>query len=88
MKYSRTKILILAALFIIGTAIGCWVEFGPLTGGPIGIFALPGISISLCFGIGPHGSTRLYLWTWPLCNGVAYAGLVAAAFWLRSKISI
>jgi hypothetical protein len=87
MRRSRTKILILAALFIIGIAIGCWAEFRPLTSDGAGMLALPGIFLSLCLSIGPHGSTRLYLWAWPVCNGVAYAGPVALAFWLRSKLS-
>jgi hypothetical protein len=81
MKHSRTKMLILAVLFVLGTAIGCRVEFRPLTSSRAGIFALPGIFFSLVFGIGPHGSTSLYLWTGPLCNGVAYAAPIALAFW-------
>jgi|HubBroStandDraft_6_1064221.scaffolds.fasta_scaffold2182621_1 hypothetical protein len=79
--------LVLVALFITGTAIGCWVEFRLQTSDSVGMLALPGIFLSSCLSIGPHGATRLYLWAWPLCNGVAYAGPVALAFWLRSKIS-
>lgn len=75
------------ALFIIGTMIGCLAEFRPEAIGALGNLALPGIFISLCFNIGPHGSTKLFLWVWPLCNGVAYAGPVGFALWLRSKIS-
>jgi len=74
------------ALFIIGAMIGCLVEFRPEAIGALGNLALPGILISLCFNIGPHGSTKLFLWAWPLCNGVAYAGAAGIALWLRSKI--
>ena len=86
MKRRRGTIPILVALFIIGTAIGCWVEFHPLTSASVGVFALPGVFFSIALGIGPHGSTRLYLWTWPVCNGAVYAGPVALALWFRSKM--
>jgi hypothetical protein len=87
MKHSRMKMLVLAVLFIAATAIGCWAEFPPLTSGGVGMLALPGVFLSLCFSIGPHGSPRLFLWSMPICNGVAYTGPLAFAFWLRTKLS-
>jgi hypothetical protein len=88
MRHSRTKILILAALFIIGATIGCWAEFRSPVKDAVGMLALPGVFLSLFFFIGPHGSARLFLWSVPICNGVAYAGPVALAFWLRSKFKL
>jgi hypothetical protein len=79
--------LILVVFFIAATAIGCWVEFRPLTSYGVGMLALPGVFLSLCFSIGPHGSTRLFLWSVPICNGVAYTAPLAFAFWLRAKLS-
>jgi len=87
MKRPRTKIFILAVFFIAATAIGCWAEFRPLTSDGVGMLALPGVFLSLCFSIGPHGSTSLFLWSVPICNGVAYSGALAFAFWLRAKLS-
>ena len=77
---------ILAVFFIVATAIGCWAEFRPLASDILGMFALPGVFLSLCLNIGPHGSTRLFLWSVPICNGVAYTGPLALAFWLRAKL--
>jgi hypothetical protein len=87
MKRLRTKMLILAVFFIASTAIGCWAEFRPSISDGVGVLALPGVFLSLCFSIGPHGSTKLFLWSVPLCNGVAYTGLLAFAFWLHAKLS-
>jgi hypothetical protein len=78
--------LISAAFFSIGAAIGCWIEFRPRAADSISVFAFPGVFLSLIFDIGPHGSMSLFLWTLPLFNGIAYAGPVALALWLRSKI--
>jgi hypothetical protein len=78
---------ILAAFFVAATAIGCRAEFHPRTGNSLSALALPGVFLSLCFSIGPHGSTKLFLWSVPLLNGVAYTGLLAVVFWLHTKLS-
>lgn len=86
-KHPRTKILILAGLFTAATAIGCWAEFHPLTSEYAGALGLPGVFLSLCFNIGPHGPTWLFLWSVPFCNGIAYTAPVVLAFWLRAKLA-
>jgi hypothetical protein len=87
MKSHRATMAILATLFGIGAAIGCWIELRPRIADSVSIFAFPGIFLSVMLGIGPHGSLRLFLWASPLCNGIAYAAPVAFALWLRSKLS-
>jgi hypothetical protein len=79
--------LMLAVSFVAGAAIGCWSVLRPQTSGGAGMLALPGVFLSLCFSIGPHGTTKLFLWSVPICNGVAYSGLFAFAFWLQGKLS-
>jgi hypothetical protein len=74
---------VLAVFFVAGAAIGCWAVLRPQTSDGADVLALPGVFLSLCFSIGPHGSTKLFLWSVPICNGVAYSGLLAFAFWLR-----
>jgi hypothetical protein len=87
MRQRRTKLLVLAVFFAAGAAIGCWAVLRPQTSDGAGMLALPGVFLSLCFSIGPHGATKLFLWSVPICNGVAYSGLLAFAFWLRGKLS-
>ena len=77
----------IAALFVIGTALGCWGEFAPPPSAWFGAFVYPGIYLSLFLGIGPHGPVRLFEWAFPLCNGIFYAGIASLALWLRTKIS-
>jgi len=97
MKNFQTKNLILATFFMIGTAIGCLAEFYAFSaagskrsdsfdGNVLAILSYPGMLLSPFLYIGPHSSTTLFLWSWPLCNGVAYAGIAALAFWLRGRL--
>jgi xanthine/uracil permease len=77
----------IAALFVIGIALGCFGEFVRPTSAWFGAFVLPGVFLSLFLGIGPHGSVRLFEWGFPLCNGIVYAGIASLALWLHTKIS-
>ena len=77
---------IIAALFVVGAAIGFWGELMQPPSAWFGALVLPGVFLSLCLDIGPHGSAGLFEWAWPLCNGVVYAGIMALALWLRARL--
>jgi hypothetical protein len=48
-------------VFIASAAIGYWVELQLPTSNNVSELAFPGVFLSLCFSIGPHGSTKLFL---------------------------
>jgi len=77
----------IAALFVVGIALGCWAEFVRPPGAWLGPFVLPGVFLSLFLGIGPHGSAWPFELAFPLCSGVVYAGGGSLALWLHAKAS-
>jgi hypothetical protein len=89
MKKYRMTMILLGASFAIGTAIGYGgIANRALMDHPLWSWlAEPGLLLSLPIYIlvgGVHGELR-HIWVHSLapCNGLAYAGIMAIALWVR-----